>query len=135
MELIILFERKNKMDKEIRNLLEEEIKAEILDLSALSTGSEEKSSAIEDLAKLYKLKIEETKTVLDYGENYKRDERLKSEQEKDRYFKYGIEVAGIVLPLIFYAVWMNKGFRFEENGTFTSTTFRGLFNRFKPTKK
>ena len=55
--------------------------------------------------------------------------------EKDRYFRLGIEVAGIILPLIFYAAWMKRGFRFEENGTFTSTTFRGLFNRFKPTRK
>lgn len=28
-----------------------------------------------------------------------------------------------------------KGFKFEETGTYTSTTFRGLFNRFRPTKK
>ena len=36
---------------------------------------------------------------------------------------------------MFYAAWMKRGFKFEENGTYTSTTFRGLFNRFKPTKK
>ena len=57
-----------------------------------------------------------------------------AEQVKDRYFKLGIAAAEIVLPLIFYATWMRKGFKFEETGTFTSTTFRGLFNRFRPTK-
>ena len=123
------------MDKEMKRLLEEEIKTEIRDLSALPSGSDEKSLAIDDLAKLYKINIEETKVILDYGENRERDKSLKSEQEKDRYLRYGIEVAGMILPLIFYNIWMNKGFKFEKNGTFTSTTFRGLFNRFKPTKK
>lgn len=57
-----------------------------------------------------------------------------AEQIKDRYFRVGIAVAELVLPLIFYAFWMKKGFNFEETGTYTSTTFRGLFSRFRPTK-
>ncbi len=130
------------MDEEIRKLLEEEIKAEIRDLSTLEPGSKEKSTAIEDLAKLYKLRIEETKNEWDFNEKYKsRDSDIQfkkdqlEEQVKDRYFRFGVEVAGIILPLIFYAAWMKRGFKFEETGTYTSTTFRSLFNRFKPTKK
>ncbi len=130
------------MDEEIRKLLEEEIKAEIRDLSTLEPGSKEKSTAIEDLAKLYRLRIEETKNEWDFSEKYdarEGDKQLKKnqleEQVKDRYFRLGVEAAGIILPLIFYGIWMRKGFKFEETGTFTSTTFRGLFNRFRPTKK
>ena len=127
---------------EIRDLLGEEIKEEIQNLSTLEPGSKEKSTAIEDLATLYRLRIEELKNDGDLNEKYYSREcegQLKkdqlSEQVKDRYFRLGVEAAGIVLPLIFYAAWMKRGFKFEENGTFTSTTFRGLFNRFKPTKK
>lgn len=130
------------MGEEIKDLLGEEIKTEIRDLSTLEPGSKEKSTAIEDLAKLYKLRIEETKNEWDFSEKYdtrEGDEQLKKEQLeeqiKDRYFRLGVEAAGIILPLIFYATWMKRGFRFEETGTYTSTTFRGLFNRFKPTKK
>ena len=130
------------MDEEIRKLLEEEIKAEIRDLSTLEPGSKEKSTAIEDLAKLYKLRIEETKNEWDFTEKYESrnsDIQFKKdqleEQVKDRYFRFGVEVASIILPLIFYAAWMKRGFKFEETGTYTSTTFRSLFNRFKPTKK
>ncbi|GHV47368.1 hypothetical protein FACS189499_04750 [Clostridia bacterium] len=144
------------MNEEIRDLLGEEIKAEINDLSNLDAGSKEKSIAIDDLAKLYKLRIEETKLDWDFGEKHDRrimeDEHHKSdvtnreneellkkkqlaEQVKERYFRVGVEAAGIILPLIFYAFWMKRGFKFEETGTFTSTTFRGLFGRFKPTKK
>ena len=130
------------MDEEIRELLGEEIKTEIRNLSTLEPGSKEKSTAIEDLAKLYKLRIEETKNEWDFSEKYDASEgdiQLKKEQleeqVKDRYFRLGVEAASIILPLIFYATWMKRGFRFEETGTYTSTTFRGLFNRFKPTKK
>ena len=48
--------------------------------------------------------------------------------------KYGIDIAGIVLPLAFYGVWMNRGLEFEKEGSFTSATFKGLFGKFKPTK-
>ena len=118
------------MDEEIRKLLEEEIKREIRDLSTLEPGSKEKSTAIEDLAKLYRLRIDETRNE---DIQFKKDQLR--EQVKDRYFRLGVEAVSIILPLMFYATWMKRGFRFEETGTFTSTTFRGLFNRFKPTKK
>lgn len=143
MELIKSFiERRINMDEEIKDLLGEEIKTEIRNLSTLEAGSKEKSTAIEDLAKLYRLRIEETRNEWDFNEKYESrnsDIQFKKdqleEQVKDRYFRLGVEAASIILPLIFYAVWMKRGFKFEETGTFTSTTFRGLFNRFRPTKK
>mgnify|MGYP004671270745 FL=1 len=153
--------------EQLKDLLSEEIKTQIQDLSKLNPGSAEKSKAVDDLATLYKLKIDETKMELDFDEKQARrkmdkENRLKDdtikeqqlkdensvrerdelirkdqlvEQVKDRYIRLGIAAAEIILPLIFYSKWMKKGFKFEETGTFTSTTFRGLFNRFKPTKK
>ncbi len=122
--------------------LEKVIAEEISNLSTLERGSQEKSAAIDDLAALYKLKIEENKFKLDYierQESTKRDEEFKNkqleEQVKDRYFRLGIAAAELILPLIFYAAWMKKGFKFEETGAYTSTTFRNLFNRFRPTKR
>ena len=107
---------KNEKIKDLSDLLEKEIKTEIQNLSILETGSKEKSTAIDDLTKLYKLRIEE-------------------ESRKDRFLRVGVEAAGIILPLIFYGIWLRRGFKFEETGTFTSTTFRNLFNRFRPTIK
>lgn len=153
--------------EQLKDLLSEEIKTQIQDLSKLNPGSAEKSKAVDDLVTLYKLKIDETKMELDFDEKQARrkmdkENRLKDdaikeqqlkdensvrerdelirkeqlvEQVKDRYIRLGIAAAEIILPLIFYSKWMKKGFKFEETGTFTSTTFRGLFNRFKPTKK
>ena len=155
------------MGENIKELLNEEIAAEIQAISSLDSGSEEKSKAIEDLAKLYRLRIDETKSELDAEDKRSRrtleseasvreneikksqlDEQIKAdvqdeqykrsqldEQVKDRYFRLGIAAAELLIPLMFYGIWMRKGFKFEETGTYTSTTFRGLFNRFRPTKK
>ena len=137
------------MNENINELLDEEIASEIQSISEMKDGSTEKSKAISDLATLYKLRIEENKNLWEADEKYDRrkmeeeaglrDEDIKrtqiSEQIKDRYFKVGIAAAELMIPLVFYGIWMNKGFKFEETGAYTSTTFKGLFNRFRPTKK
>ena len=136
-------------EKTIDELLNEEIADEINALSELEAGSNEKSAAIEDLTKLYKLRIEENKSSWDADDKYNRrimdeksndkDDEIKQkqleEQVKDRYFKVGIAAAELMIPLMFYGIWMNRGFKFEETGTITSSTFKGLINRFRPTKK
>lgn len=67
-----------------------------------------------------------------------RDEELQRLQARDqmidRCVKTGVAIGELVLPLICYGIWMNKGFKFEETGTFTSTTFKNLLNRFRPKK-
>ena len=130
------------MGEEIKIMLEEEIKSEIENLSSLEAGSEKHSTAVESLTKLYRLKLDEDKSSMESiekTENRENDAKFRftqlEESVKDRYVRIGIAAAELILPLMFYAVWMRRGFKFEENGTYTSTTFRGLFNRFKPTKK
>ncbi len=130
------------MGEENRSLLEEEIKAEIKRLGSLESGSQEHITAVDSLTKLYKLKLEEDKNTyerLDKIENREIDQESKTaqmaESVKDRYFRFGMAAAELVLPLMFYGVWMKRGFKFEQDGTFTSQTFRGLFSRFRPTKK
>ena len=136
-------------EKNIDELLSEEIAAQIKALSDLQSGTKEKSTAIDDLTKLYKLRIEENKSEWDADEKYDRrvmegeantkDDEMKQrqleEQVKERYFRVGVAAAELMVPLIFYGIWMRKGFKFEETGTYTSKTFTGLINRFKPTKK
>ena len=145
------------MDEQIKVLLDEMIKTDILEIEEMDVGSEERRCAIEDLVKIYKLRIDETKNDKDICERreariMEMDERREarfmerdtksrdkqedlSEQVKDRYFRVGLAVAEIGIPLVFYAIWMDRGFKFEESGAYTSSTFRNLFNRFKPTKK
>jgi hypothetical protein len=132
------------MEDNVKKLLDEEIVNRFDDLSPMDINSEEYTKAVDSLAKLYKLRLEDEKNKCELEEKRKRrimdngDFKLKeiqaNEEKLNRYIKLGIEVAGIILPLMFYTAWMNKGFEFEKEGTFTSMTFKGLFNRFKPTK-
>lgn len=141
---------------EIRYLLDETIETELQNLKNFKGDGKERSAAIDDIVALYKLHIDEVKTEVDTEEKRERRvmERTRQENERanqgleetfkqrqlkeqaiDRYVKVGIAAAELIAPLIFYAVWMRRGFEFEKEGTFGSTTFRNLFNRFKPTAK
>ena len=51
-----------------------------------------------------------------------------------QYVRVGVEVLSVTAPLIFYGVWMKRGFKFEEEGTITSQTFKGLIGKFKTTR-
>lgn len=115
-------------EKNIDELLSEEIAAQIKALSDLQSGTKEKSTAIDDLTKLYKLRIEENKSVWDADEKYNRrmmdgesvtkdndfKERQIAEQVKDRYFRVGIAAAELLIPLMCYGIWMNKGLSLKK---------------------
>lgn len=117
---------------DIKQMLEEEIENQIVELKSLEAGSEEKSRATEDLAKLYKAKIEETKVEADA--NNKKHEL--NDQVKDRYWRYGIEIGLGLIAIGFNAVVFSRGMKFEETGTYTSGTFRRFMGNFpKPFKK
>jgi hypothetical protein len=130
---------------EIEKMLDEEIKSEIECLGELEPGSEEHSKAVDSLSTLYRLKIDEAKAEKDHEHvvadvelklrQMRMDDELKrdqlAEQKTERIFKNCIEIGGIVLPLTFSTIWMFKGFKFEETGTFTSKTFQWLTNKFR----
>lgn len=109
---------------DIMKKLDEVIETDIESLNYLDPHSEEHTKTADNVVKLLKLKIEE--------ERLKKD---RIDQKIHRIATYAIEVLGIVLPLGFYWIWMVKGFKFEEEGTITSKTFKDLIRFFKPTKK
>lgn len=113
-----------------KELLTRQIDTEIQSLSTMEAGSEEKTATIDGLTKLYKLKIEETKNEKDLEAQKAERDILK----KDKIVGRVLDGLGIGLPLVFSAIWMKKGFKFEETGTFTSQTFRSLWGKFKPFK-
>ena len=62
------------MKKNIKDLLDEEIIAQIESLKTLDDGSKEKQLAIDDLTTLYRLKIDETRMGLEFEEKKERRE-------------------------------------------------------------
>ena len=125
------------MNKEIIELMEREIITLIKELSMHQPGTEEFDDITKAIDALYatlnkekSLMLEEVKIEndLELQQNVNKDNKLLTA------VKYGIDIAGIVLPLAFYGVWMNRGLEFEKEGSFTSATFKGLLGKFKPTK-
>lgn len=144
---------------EIKTLLDDVIETELANLRTLPSGNEERAKAIRDLTALHKLRIEEIRAQADVDEKSERREmdgrqrreelackdadrareeelqnRQLREQKIDRYVRIAVAGAELVLPLMFYGIWMRRGFKFEESGVYSSTTFRNLFSRFRPTK-
>lgn len=137
------------MNEDLIILLDEEIRAEIEGLSNLIPGSKEHLDAVESLTKLYKLRIEDSRAAMEYNKEIDDDQFRQNQMEKDaesqkeelaeqridRLVRMGIAGLELIVPIVFYNIWMKRGFKFEETGTFTSTTFKNLINRFRPTNK
>lgn len=148
------------MNEDIITMLDEQIKAELGDLSGLAVGSKEHTEAIEGLAKLYRLRIDDSKAAMEYNkeiddENFRRDqmeqEKMQhqeqvereeqsrkeqlAEQKKDRYIKIGIAAAELMVPLVFFAKIYQMGYDLEKDGTFTVQTLKNLIRFVKPTKR
>ena len=132
------------MENEKRKLLDEEIQKEIKHLATLTPGSKEHSETVESIEMLYKLYISDLSNEREFMNrcdevSLKERELAQKDLEledgkKGRLWRTLVEAGEIVVPLLFYGVWMYQGFKFEETGTFTSSTFKGLFNKFRPTK-
>jgi hypothetical protein len=145
---VINRKEKIKMNEEIVRTLDDGILSHLNKLNTMSVEDKEYSKVVEATTQLYKLRLEEAKLDIDsskyemeFAEKEAQrllDESTKKaqlkEQVKDRYFKIIIGGVEVIVPIIFYGVWMKRGFKFEETGTFTSTTFRGLFGRFRTGK-
>lgn len=131
---------------EVKKALDEEIISQIKDLSQMTSGCEVRTSAIDDLTALYKLRIEEEKleNELETKKLQMACEAAKAQQDKDedeRKHKFelrnkiidtAVDVGRIVVPIAFYGAWFVRGLEFEKNGTFASTTLRNLIHFFKP---
>ncbi len=148
------------MNEDIITMLDEQIKAELGGLSGLAVGSKEHTEAIESLAKLYRLRIDDSKAAMEYNkeiddENFRRDQMEQektqhqeqvereeqsrkeqlAEQKKDRYIKIGIAAAELMVPLVFFAKIYQMGYDLEKDGTFTVQTLKNLIRFVKPTKR
>ena len=139
------------MENTIEGLLDDVIKSELEKVKDSTMSPEEKRTMVEYLVKLNSiqterkevkrkenelelkhLELEDKIEVQTDDKAYK--EVLMKREMLQTFVKGGIEVLGVVAPIMFYSAWMKRGLRFEETGTYTSQTFKGLFGKFKPTK-
>ena len=125
------------MKREIREKMEDIVLSKLQELES-EEDPEKRKTLIAEIAKMCAMKNDEEKVSLEWDQSYREDgnkvEDLKDKQH-DRIIKIVVTILEVVPPLIFYGRWMEKGFKFEETGTYSSPTFRGLIHFFKPTKR
>ena len=108
------------MANEIKKKLEDEIGEVLAYMEEISPDNDHYEQVLKNLDTLYRLKIDEDATFIDKLKNV-----------SDNKTKILIELGGLGVVTIFNAIWMRKGFRFEENGTYYSTTFRWWWSKLK----
>lgn len=125
----------------VRTLLKEEIQNEFGELKQMKLGSDEYKVTVDGVTKLADRLIElekfdferEEKLMSRENETDLQLKQMKGEQ-RDRWIKDSIAVAGIVLPLV-VAVWGTKAsFEFEKEGTITTIMGRGFIQKLLPKK-
>lgn len=104
------------MTRQTRKLLDERIEQEIKLLDSLTPTSPGYQAATDRLEMLVRARYD----TVDNGIS--------------KWLKTGVDIIGIGAPLIFYGVWMRRGLEFEKTGAFSSSVFRGLISKFRPTK-
>ena len=125
----------------IETLLHEEIQDGFDALSKMERGTEIHKTTVDEVAKLFDKAIEIEKIEIEAKEKAKAREieaslkRAQMEEDrKDRRFKNGIALGGIVLPLA-VTIWGTfKTLKFEEEGTVTTMMGRGFINKLIPKK-
>lgn len=117
----------NKIDEMLNDTIAKEINA----ISLLESGSEAKSSAVDDLTKLYELKLEEAKIEQAKSESNVREKQVKS-QTLAQWGGVAAQVACTIFGIIAYDVWNRRGLKFEETGVVGSSITRNLFSRMIP---
>ena len=146
-------EEKNRTTVTEAETVEEAIECTIWDLieymDTLNPNSEEYKECANNAVKLYNSWIDGAKAGMEYAdreaqrkheiEMKKIEERINEIKAKQQQRQHTTEVAisagvgllGTVITLIAYGSMFNRGLKFEETGTFTSTTFRNLLGKFK----
>ena len=125
----------------IETLLHEEIQDGFDALSKMERGTEIHKTTVDEVAKLFDKAIEIEKIEIEAKDKAKAREieaslkRAQMEEDrKDRRFKNGIALGGIVLPLA-VTIWGTfKTLKFEEEGTVTTMMGRGFINKLIPKK-
>ena len=126
---------------ELNERLDKELERRFEDLENLKTGSDEQSKATDNIVKLYKLRMDENEQNVskeaDEDKLLLEKSKLELEAEKakdDKLIRILTTVTSVGVTIAGFAVgshWYGKGFKFEETGTFCSSTFKGLMKDFR----
>lgn len=126
----------------VNGLIEEELARAVGHMKTMKPEDPGYKNAAEAIATLQRARLEEEKLEFEDRKNgdelalHQMEQENKAEEAKLERKKFRIraclDAAAIVIPAGLYAFFGIKGFKFEETGTFCSTTNRANFmNMFK----
>ena len=126
---------------DIEYLLDEEINDQFKGLSGIEIGSDSYKTTVDGLTKLIDRSIELKKieSEREFKEESRAiDTRLKNRQLMDEklnnWVRNGLTAAGLIVTTGLTVWGTVKTFKFEEDGTITSTIGRGFVNKLLPRK-
>ena len=128
------------MNEQLIEMIEKEIINTLSEIKFMEPGSKERDDAMKYISKLYSILNSERKCLVDSRKVDNDSRKVDNDEDKNKFDKIlsigklGIDLFGVVGPLLLYNSWMKKGFEFEKTGMITSQTFRGLIGKFKPSR-
>lgn len=128
---------------ELKEKLNKELERELGELEGLELGSDQMQKAAATIETIHKLRMNEINSDRDLEvkraelEAKEKELALETKKAKDAkviaFLGSGITLGTFAIKLVNDNLWMAKGFKFEETGTFCSKVFgeiwRGFFHR------
>lgn len=128
---------------ELKEKLDKELERELGELEGLELGTDQMQKAAATIEMMHKLRMNEVNSDRDLEvkkaelEAKEKELALESKKAKDArviaFVGTGVTLGTFAVKLVNDNLWMAKGFKFEETGTFCSKVFgeiwRGFFHR------
>lgn len=128
---------------ELKEKLNKELERELGELEGLELGSDQMQKAAATIEMMHKLRMNEVNSDRDLEvkkaelEAKEKELALETKKAKDAkviaFVGSGITLGTFAIKLVNDNLWMEKGFKFEETGTFCSKVFgeiwRGFFHK------
>lgn len=121
---------------ELKEKLNKELERELGELEGLELGSDQMQKAAATIEMMHKLRMNEVNSDRDL-EVKEKELALETKKAKDAkviaFVGTGVTLGTFAIKLVNDNLWMAKGFKFEETGTFCSKVFgeiwRGFFHK------
>lgn len=128
---------------ELKEKLNKELERELGELEGLELGSDQMQKAAATIEMMHKLRMNEVNSDRDLEvkkaelETKEKELALETKKAKDAkviaFVGTGVTLGTFAIKLVNDNLWMAKGFKFEETGTFCSKVFgeiwRGFFHK------
>lgn len=128
---------------ELKEKLNKELERELGELEGLELGSDQMQKAAATIEMMHKLRMNEVNSEKDFEvkkaelEAKEKELALETKKAKDAklvaFVGTGVTLGTFAVKLVNDNLWMAKGFKFEETGTFCSKVFgeiwRGFFHK------